>query len=162
MMGTSVNSQTGTHKSHRNSACQLFPIFREREKEREKKGPRNTTSAKEEEKMKSSLKIQFSYSRKKKEFKQTFHTKQKKNLFLAIFKLKNKKKKLLWVHVPYDERKKNEQVKKGEEEWRWGPPELDGRFFKWVESWQAKICSVKRKTNVRISPPRTKNKTNKQ
>jgi hypothetical protein len=112
--------------------------------------------------MKSSLKIQFSYSRKKKEFKQTFHTKQKKNLFLAIFKLKNKKKKLLWVHVPYDERKKNEQVKKGEEEWRWGPPELDGRFFKWVESWQAKICSVKRKTNVRISPPRTKNKTNKQ
>ena len=119
MMGTSVNSQTGTHKSHSNSACQLFPIFREREKEREKKGPRNTTSAKEEEKMKSSLKIQFSYSRKKKEFKQTFHTKQKKNLFLAIFKLKNKKQNCCeYMYRTTKEKKTNKlrKEKKNEDE----------------------------------------------
>ena len=115
MMGTSVNSQTGTHNSHSNSACQLFPIFREREKEGGKKAKEHDKCERRRKDEKLIENPILLFQKKRRNLSKHFTQNQKKNLFLAIFKLKNKKQNCC-EYMYRTTKEENEQLKKGEEE----------------------------------------------
>ena len=95
MMGTSVNSQTGTHNSHSNSACQLFPIFREREKEGGKKAKEHDKCERRRKDEKLIENPILLFQKKRRNLSKHFTQNQKKKPVPGYIQIKKQKTKLL-------------------------------------------------------------------